>query len=114
MVSLSAKRRRRIVCARASSRTSPLCGLLVLGHGRRRILWLGVTAHPTAEWIAQQVTEAFGWESAPQYLIRDRDRIYGETFIRRIRAMGIRDRPTTPRSLLCSILRRRPNALAKD
>jgi transposase InsO family protein len=75
-----------------------LYGLLVLGHGRRRILWLGVTAHPTAEWIAQQVTEAFGWESAPQYLIRDRDRIYGETFIRRIRAMGIRDRPTTPRS----------------
>src|SRR3954454_6257789 len=91
-----------------------LYGLLVLGHGRRQILWLGVTAHPTAEWIAQQVTEAFGWESAPQYLIRDRDRIYGETFIRRIRAMGIRDRPTTPRSLLCSILRRRPNALAKD
>jgi transposase InsO family protein len=75
-----------------------LYGLLVVGHGRRRILWLGVTAHPTAEWIARQVTEACGWESAPQYLIRDRDRIYGETFTRRIRAMGIRDRPTAPRS----------------
>ena len=47
-----------------------LYGLLVLRHDRRRILWLGVTAHPSAEWIAQQVTEACGWESAPHYLIR--------------------------------------------
>src|SRR4051794_6153637 len=73
-----------------------LYGLLVLRHDRRRILWLAVPAHPTAEWIAQQVTEACGWESAPHYLIRDRDRVYGEAFTRRIRAMGIRDRPTTP------------------
>jgi transposase InsO family protein len=75
-----------------------LYGLLVLRHDRRRILWLGVTAHPSAEWIAQQVTEACGWESAPHYLIRDWDRVYGEAFTRRIRAMGIRDRPTAPRS----------------
>jgi transposase InsO family protein len=75
-----------------------LYGLLVLGHARRRILWLGVTAHPSAEWIARQVTEACEWESAPQYLIRDRDRVYGEAFTRRIRAMGIRDRPIAPRS----------------
>jgi transposase InsO family protein len=75
-----------------------LYGLLVLRHDRRRILWLGVTAHPTAERIARQVTEARAWESAPQYLIRDRDRVYGEAFTRRIRAMGIRDRPTAPRS----------------
>jgi transposase InsO family protein len=75
-----------------------LYGLLVLGHGRRRILRLGVTAHPTAEWIARQITEACAWESAPQYLLRDRDRVYGEAFTRRIRAMGIRDRPTAPRS----------------
>ena len=75
-----------------------LYGLLVLRHDRRRILWLGVAAHPTAEWIAQQVTEASGWESAPQYLIRDRDRVYGEAFTRRVRAMGIRDRPSAPRS----------------
>jgi hypothetical protein len=54
------------------------------------MLWLGVTAHPTAEWIARQVTEAVGWDDAPQYLIRDRDRVYGEAFTRRIRAMGIR------------------------
>jgi transposase InsO family protein len=75
-----------------------LYGLLVLRHDRRRILWLGVTAHPTAEWIARQITEACGWESTPQYVVRDRDRVYGETFTRRIRAMGIRDKPTAPQS----------------
>src|SRR5258708_26862362 len=54
--------------------------------------------HPTAEWIANQITEAFGWERAPHYLIRDRDQAYGNVFIRRLRSMGIRDRPTSPRS----------------
>ena len=72
--------------------------LLIIGQGRRQILWLGVTAHPTAEWIANQLTEAVGWEQAPRYLIRDRDAAYGEVFIRRIQSMGIRDRPTSPRS----------------
>src|SRR6478672_1914360 len=67
-----------------------LYGLLIVGHGRRQIVWLGVTAHPTAEWIANQITEAFGWERAPHYLIRDRDRAYGNVFIRRLRSMGIR------------------------
>jgi hypothetical protein len=67
--------------------------LLVLRHDRRRILWLAVTAHPTAEWIAQQVTEACGWESAPQYLIRDRDRVYGGVFTRRIRAIAFATDP---------------------
>ena len=75
-----------------------LYGLLIMGHGRRHILWFGVTSHPTAEWIANQLTEACGWEQAPRYLIRDRDRAYGEVFIRRLRSMGIRDRPTSPRS----------------
>ena len=75
-----------------------LYGLLIMGHGRRHILWFGVTAHPTAEWIANQVTEACGWEQAPRYLIRDRDGAYGEVFIRRLRSIGIRDRPTSPRS----------------
>ena len=75
-----------------------LYGLLIMGHGRRQILWFGVTAHPTAEWIANQITEACGWEQAPRYLIRDRDGAYGEIFIRRLRSMGIRDRPTSPRS----------------
>ena len=69
-----------------------------MGHGRRHILWFGVTAHPTAEWIANQITESCGWEQAPRYLIRDRDGAYGEIFIRRLRSMGIRDRPTSPRS----------------
>jgi len=75
-----------------------LYGLLIVGHGRRQIVWLGVTAHPTAEWIANQITEAFGWERTPHYLIRDCDRAYGIVFIRRLRSMGIRDRPTSPRS----------------
>src|SRR5882757_10039426 len=75
-----------------------LYGLLIVGHGRRQILWFGVTAHPTAEWIANQITEACGWEQAPRYLIRDRDGAYGEVFIRRLRSMGIRDRPTSPRA----------------
>ena len=70
-----------------------LYGFLILLHGRRELLWLGVTAHPTAEWIAQQLTEAFGWRKAPRYVVRDRDRVYGARFIQRVRAMGIRDRP---------------------
>jgi transposase InsO family protein len=75
-----------------------LYGLLIMGHGRRQILWFGVTSHPTAEWMANQLTEACGWEQAPRYLIRDRDRVFGELFVRRLRSMGIRDRPTSPRS----------------
>jgi transposase InsO family protein len=57
-----------------------------------------VTAHPTAEWIANQLTAACGWEQVPRYLIRDRDACYGSTFIRRVRSLGIRDRPTSARS----------------
>jgi transposase InsO family protein len=75
-----------------------LYGLLIMGHGRRQILWFGVTAHPTAEWIANQITQACGWEQLPRYLIRDRDGAYGEIFIQRLRSMGIRDRPTSLRS----------------
>jgi Integrase core domain len=75
-----------------------LYGFLVLRHRHRRIMWLGVTANPTAEWIARQLTEACGWEAAPDYVVRDRDCAYGEAFIRGLRAMGIRDRPTAPRS----------------
>jgi transposase InsO family protein len=75
-----------------------LYGLLIMGHGRRQVIWFGVTTHPTAAWIANQITEACGWEQLPRYLIRDRDSAYGEVFIRRIRSMGIRDQPTSPRS----------------
>ncbi len=60
---------------------------------RRELVWLDVTTHPTAEWIAQQITEAFPWCEAPLYLIRDNDALYGSAFRRRLRAMGIRDRP---------------------
>jgi len=75
-----------------------LHGLLILWHGRRQLLWLGMTAHPSAEWLARQLTEACGWERTPSYIVRDRDRVYGEIFTRRLRAMGIRDRPIAPRS----------------
>jgi hypothetical protein len=68
-----------------------LFAFLVLGHGRRQLLWFEVTRHPTAEWLARQITEAFPWTSAPAYLVRDNDRAYGHFFTSRVRAMGIRD-----------------------
>jgi hypothetical protein len=63
---------------------------------RRDLVWVNVTTNPTAEWVARQITEAFPWDGAPGYVIRDRDRIYGAVLRRRLRAMGIRDKPTTP------------------
>lgn len=75
-----------------------LFAFLVLGHGRRQLLWFAVTRHPTAEWLAQQIVEAFPWDAAPTYLVRDNDGAYGQKFTSRIRAMGIRDRPISPRS----------------
>ena len=56
-----------------------LYGFLILRHRRRRIMWLGVTANPTAEWIARQVREACGWNAAPEYVVRDRERVYGHS-----------------------------------
>ena len=75
-----------------------LFAFLVLGHKRRQLLWFAVTRNPTAEWLARQITEAFPWDTAPKYLIRDNDRAFGATFRARVRAMGIRDRPTSFRS----------------
>jgi len=75
-----------------------LFALLVIGHGRRKLLWFEVTRHPTAEWLARQITEAFPWDEAPGFLVRDNDRAYGQVFTARVRAMGIRDRPITPGS----------------
>jgi len=72
--------------------------LVILRHQRRRLLSLSVTAHPTAEWIARQITEAFPWDDAPEYLIRDRDASYGHAVTKRLAAMGIRDHPTAARS----------------
>ncbi len=75
-----------------------LYGLVILRHARRRLARIGVTNNPTAEWIAGQVTDAFPWDEAPRHLIRDRDGAFGPAYTPRIRAMGIRDRPTAPRS----------------
>jgi transposase InsO family protein len=66
--------------------------------GRRDLVWINVTAYPTADWVARQITEAFPWNEAPRYMIRDRDCIYGAVVTRRLRAMGIRDKPTAPAS----------------
>jgi transposase InsO family protein len=71
---------------------------LVLAHDRRRILHFGVTAHPTAEWTAHQLREAFPWDSAPRYLLRDRDRIFGQEFVEQVKAMGIQQVLSAPRS----------------
>ena len=74
-----------------------LFGFVALRQDRRQLVSVAVTAHPTAECLARQISEASPWDSAPHYLIRDRDGSYGEPFTRRIRAMGIRDRPIAPR-----------------
>src|SRR5215217_73758 len=63
---------------------------LVLAHERRRILHFAVMSHPTAEWTAQQLREAFPWDSAPRHLLRDRDRIFGHQSVEQLKAMGIK------------------------
>jgi putative transposase len=71
---------------------------LVLAHERRRIVHFAVTAHPTAEWTAQQMREAFPWDTPPRYLLRDRDRIFGKEFVDQLKAMGIKQVLSAPRS----------------
>jgi transposase InsO family protein len=75
-----------------------LYGFVIIRLDRRDLVWINVTTNPTAEWVARQITEAFPWDSAPGYMIRDRDRIYGAVVTRRLRAMGIRDKPIAPAS----------------
>src|SRR6202171_968259 len=75
-----------------------LYAFVIVRLDRRDLVWINVTANPAAEWVARQITEAFPWDEAPHYLIRDRDRIYTSVVTRRLRAMGIRDRPTAPAS----------------
>ena len=75
-----------------------LYAFVVVRLDRRDLVWINVTAHPTAEWVARQITEAFPWNEAPRYMIRDRDCIYGAVVTRRLRAMGIRDKPIAPAS----------------
>jgi transposase InsO family protein len=71
---------------------------LVLAHDRRRIVHFGVTAHPTAEWTVQQLREAFPWDTAPRYLLRDRHGIFGRDFVTQVQAMGIKEVLSAPRS----------------
>ena len=71
---------------------------LVLAHERRRIVHFNVTAHPTAEWTAQQLREAFPFEQVPRYLLRDRDGIFGVEFRKDVEAMGIKEVLSAPRS----------------
>jgi len=70
---------------------------VVLAHHRRRVVHFNVTAHPTAEWTAQQIVEAFPFDSSPKYLLRDRDRIYGTEFRKQVDAMGIQEVLSAPR-----------------
>ena len=78
---------------------------VVLAHHRRRVLHFNVTANPTAEWTAQQMAEAFPWDTAPRYLLHDRDSIYGDTFRQRVQRMGMREVRTASR---CPTGRLRP------
>jgi transposase InsO family protein len=75
-----------------------LHAFVIIRLDRRDVVWINTTTNPTAEWVARQITEAFPWNEAPRYMIRDRDQIYGAVVKRRLRAMGIRDRPTAPAS----------------
>ena len=75
-----------------------LYAFIIIRLDRRDLVCINVTTNPTAEWIAHQITEAFPWNEAPHYLIRDRDRIYGTIVTRRLHAMGIRDKPIAPAS----------------
>lgn len=75
-----------------------LYAFVIVRLDRRDLVWINATTNPTAEWIARQITEAFAWDDAPKYLIRDRDQIYGAVVTRRLRAMGIRGKSTAPAS----------------
>ena len=73
-----------------------LYGLLVLGHGRRKVIHFNVAPNPTQVWLARQITEAFPWDTAPRFLLRDRDASYGPTFRARVQAMAIEEVVTAP------------------
>src|SRR4051794_15087634 len=77
---------------------SLLYGFVIVRLDGRELVWIAVTSSPTADWIARQVTEAFPWDSTPQYLVRDRDSVFGFVVRHRLRAMGIRDKSIAPRS----------------
>ena len=72
---------------------------VVLSHARREVIHFNVTAHPTAEWTAQQITEAFPWDTIPRYLLGDRGSSYGEAFRKSVHSIGIEEVMTAYRSL---------------
>ena len=88
-----------------------LFAFVILGVGRRNILWIGVTTNPTAQWLAHQITEAFPWDTAPTFLIRDNDCAYGAVFTRRVRSVGIRDRPYSASIAMAELICRARNRL---
>jgi hypothetical protein len=71
---------------------------ILLAHECRRIIHFNITEHPTAQWTAQQIVEAFPWDSAPQYLLRDRDGVYGDLFQQRVKHMDIEEVKLAPPS----------------
>jgi hypothetical protein len=81
--------------------------VIVLGHDRRRIIHFDVTQNPTQVWLARQITEAFPWDTAPRFLLRDRDRSYGQVFRDRICMMGIKEVVTAARLAVAERLRRK-------
>jgi hypothetical protein len=81
-----------------TARLGILFVLVVLAHGRRRVVHFNVTEHPTAQWTARQIVEAFPDESALAYLLRDRDRVYGQPFRHRVKGMAIEEVLTAPES----------------
>jgi len=72
--------------------------LVVMNHERRKVVHFNITETPTAAWTAQQVINAFPYETAPKYLLRDRDSIYGSVFVQRVEGMGIKQKLISPRS----------------
>jgi putative transposase len=72
--------------------------MVILAHGRRRIVRFDVTQHPTAAWLSQQVVEAFPWDTAPSFLLRDRDALYGSVFSKRVATMEVTEVVTAPSS----------------
>jgi hypothetical protein len=88
-----------------TARLRVLFVLVVLAHHRRRVVHFNVTEHPTALWTAQQIVEAFPDDSAPSYLLRDRDRVYGQQFRHRVKGMRIREVLTAPQPLAESVRR---------
>jgi hypothetical protein len=79
-------------------RSHVLFVLVILAHDRRRVVHFKITQDPTAGWTAQQLAEAFSWDTAPRFLLRDRDGVYGADFRRRVQSMGIEEVIIAPRS----------------